>query len=84
MATRRAFKLYVGNLPWTVAANELNQYFSQFGPVVTAFVPFDKTTGFSRNYGFVTMRSKEGVDNIFSKPSHELEGRILNVSYPNK
>lgn len=72
-------KLFVANLPWTVSGTELGQYFAQFGPVRSANVVFDKTTGFSKNFGHVTFRSQEAVENVFSKSTHNLEGNVLHV-----
>lgn len=76
--------LLVRNLPWTVSATELQQYFAQFGHIVRANVVFDKTTGFSKSYGFVTFQSKKAVDNVLSKPSHLLEGKALSIDSHSK
>lgn len=78
-AVRNAFKLYVGNIPWTIGHNELRQYFSKFGHVNSAAVVFDKNTGLSRNYGFVIYSTKEGYDTAANVPNHTLEGNTLRV-----
>lgn len=76
---RNALKLYVRNLPWTVSHNELKHYFSKFGQVNTATVIFDKNTGLSRNYGFVTFSNREGFNSALNVQTHNLEGHTLKV-----
>jgi cold-inducible RNA-binding protein len=52
-------KLYVGNLPYNVASDQLNQHFSQAGKVVDAVVITDKYSGRSKGFGFVEMSSED-------------------------
>lgn len=75
---RQLYKIYVGNIPWTVATSDLKKHFTQFGNLQSAFVVFDKNTGFSKNYGFVVFNSKEGFDKSRSSV-HELEGNKLKI-----
>jgi len=82
-AVRQALKLYVGNLPWTIGHTELRQYFSKFGHVTNASVVFDKSTGFSKNYGFVLFSNKEAFDTAINTQNHNLEGNSLNVQSAN-
>lgn len=78
---RNLYKVYVGNIPWTVGHNELKLYFSKFGPVNVANVVFDRNTGLSRNYGFVFYGNREGFENAINAPGgqHQLEGQNLKV-----
>ncbi|XP_018334435.1 SRA stem-loop-interacting RNA-binding protein, mitochondrial-like [Agrilus planipennis] len=82
-AARNLFKVYVGNLPWTVGHNELKNYFSKFGYVNSAVVSFDKKTGLSRNHGFVIFSTKEGYEKTINTSDHKLEGNILRVQPTN-
>ena len=50
-------KLYVGNLPYSVRDEDLQQYFSQFGAVTSAKVMMERDTGRSKGFGFVEMGS---------------------------
>ena len=50
-------KLYVGNLPYTVRDEDLQQAFSQFGAVSSAKVMMERDTGRSKGFGFVEMGS---------------------------
>lgn len=74
----KMLKLFVGNVPWTVANQELRLHFSKFGPVVQSAVVFDHQVGLSKGYGFVIYGNKEGY-NAALKAHHRLDGRSLNV-----
>jgi hypothetical protein len=50
-------KLYVGNLPYSVRDNDLEQAFGQFGTVTSAKVMMERDTGRSKGFGFVEMGS---------------------------
>ncbi|PAT32271.1 RNA-binding protein [Vandammella animalimorsus] len=50
-------KLYVGNLPYSVRDEELEQTFSPYGTVVSAKVMMERDTGRSKGFGFVEMGS---------------------------
>lgn len=52
-------KLYVGNLPYGVASDQLNQHFAQAGTVTDAVVITDKYSGRSKGFGFVEMSTEE-------------------------
>lgn len=72
-------KLFVGNLSWTISNRELKQYFSKYGHVSSASVVFDKNSGISRGYGFVTFSSRNGYESASNTKHHSLEGRVLNI-----
>ena len=50
-------KLYVGNLPYSVRDQDLEQAFGQFGVVTSAKVMMERDTGRSKGFGFVEMGS---------------------------
>ncbi|NP_001149184.1 uncharacterized protein LOC100282806 [Zea mays] len=76
-----AFRAYVGNLPWQVDDSRLVQLFSEHGEVVDAKVVYDRETGRSRGFGFVSMVSKEELnDAISALDGQELDGRPLRVN----
>ena len=52
-------KLYVGNLPYSVRDQDLEQAFGQFGAVTSAKVMMERDTGRSKGFGFVEMGSDE-------------------------
>ncbi|KAI3960073.1 hypothetical protein MKW98_016797 [Papaver atlanticum] len=75
------YKLFVGNLNWSVTSESLIQAFQEYGDVVGARVLYDGETGRSRGYGFVCYSSKQEMDAaLVSLNGMELEGRALRVS----
>jgi RNA recognition motif-containing protein len=50
-------KLYVGNLPYSMRDDDLQQAFSQYGTVNSAKVMMERDTGRSKGFGFVEMGS---------------------------
>ncbi|KAG8488034.1 hypothetical protein CXB51_018332 [Gossypium anomalum] len=77
----RAFRVYVGNLPWDVDNARLEQLFSEHGKVVEARVVYDRETGRSRGFGFVTMSSETELnDAIAALDGQSLDGRAIRVN----
>src|SRR5258707_9066920 len=74
-------KLYVGNLSFNTTENELQELFSQAGPVQEVTLMQDRFTGKSRGFAFVTMGSDEDAQNAISKLNGQaIEGRPLTVN----
>jgi RNA recognition motif-containing protein len=74
-------KLYVGNLPFASTAQDLEALFGQVGTVSVVEIIFDKFTGRSRGFAFVTMGSDEEAQKCVEKfHGHEVEGRALAVN----
>lgn len=74
-------KLYVGNLPFASTAQDLEALFGQVGTVSVVEIIFDKFTGRSRGFAFVTMGNGDEAQQAVEKfHGHELEGRALAVN----
>ena len=74
-------KLYVGNLPFASTAQDLEALFGQVGTVSVVEIIFDKFTGRSRGFAFVTMANGDEAQKAVEKfHGHELEGRALAVN----
>ncbi len=74
-------KLYVGNLPFASTAQDLEALFGQVGTVSVVEIIFDKFTGRSRGFAFVTMANAEEAQQCVEKfHGHEIEGRALAVN----
>ncbi|XP_055808423.1 29 kDa ribonucleoprotein B, chloroplastic [Solanum dulcamara] len=74
-------KLFVGNLPFSVDSAALAEIFERAGNVEMVEVIYDKLTGRSRGFGFVTMSSKaevEAAEQQFN--GYEIDGRALRVN----
>jgi RNA recognition motif-containing protein len=74
-------RLYVGNLPFSVSEQELEDLFSQSGQVESANIVTDRDTGRSRGFAFVEMDTREAADAaIQALNGYELDGRSLTVN----
>lgn len=74
-------KLYVGNLPYGVRDNDLEQAFGQFGAVTSARVMMERDTGRSKGFGFVEMANDaEAQAAIQGMNGQPLGGRSLVVN----
>ena len=76
-------KLNVGNLPWSIGNQELEDLFSSYGTVTSANVITDRDTKRSRGFGFVELDSG-GPEAIEAMNESEVEGRkvIVNEARP--
>ena len=74
-------KLYVGNLPYSVRDEDLQQSFGQFGAVTSAKVMMERDTGRSKGFGFVEMGSdSEAQAAITGMNGQPLGGRSVVVN----
>ena len=74
-------KLYVGNLPYTVRDNDLQQAFGAFGLVTSAKVMMERDTGRSQGFGFVERGSDaEAQAAVEGMNGQSLGGRSLVVN----
>lgn len=74
-------KLYVGNLPYSMRDDDLQQHFAQFGEVASAKVMTDRDTGRSKGFGFVEMGSgQEAQAAIRGMNGQSFDGRALVVN----
>ena len=74
-------KLYVGNLPYTVRDEDLQQSFSAYGNVTSAKVMMERDTGRSKGFGFVEMGSDaEAQQAVAGMNGQSLGGRSLVVN----
>ncbi|HRE46341.1 MAG TPA: RNA-binding protein [Aggregatilineales bacterium] len=60
-------KLYVGNLPYNVTKEQLQELFEQCGEVKDAVVIMDRETGRSKGFGFVEMATTEAMQDAIKK-----------------
>jgi RNA recognition motif-containing protein len=74
-------KLYVGGLAYSVTDDELRDFFSTEGTVVSATVIKDKFSSESKGFGFVEMEDlKEGQNAIKNLNGKDLSGRSITVN----
>ena len=51
--------IYVGNVPYAATEEDLEELFSEYGPVATATIIRDRYDGRSKGFGFVEMENQE-------------------------
>ncbi|MDP3809999.1 MAG: RNA-binding protein [Hydrogenophaga sp.] len=74
-------KLYVGNLPYTVRDEDLQQAFGAYGSVNSAKVMMERDTGRSKGFGFVEMgNDAEAQAAVEGMNGQSLGGRSLVVN----
>jgi RNA recognition motif-containing protein len=74
-------KLYVGNLPYSVTEERLQQHFAQHGSVVSTRIITDKFSGRSKGFGFVEMSSDQEAERATAALNGtDFEGRNIVVS----
>jgi cold-inducible RNA-binding protein len=73
--------IFVGNLSFNTAEDELRQAFEAYGQVDRVSIMTDRDTGRSRGFGFVEMTSAEdGEKAIAALNGSQLGGRTINVN----
>jgi cold-inducible RNA-binding protein len=74
-------KLYVGNLPYSVRDENLQEQFAAFGDVQSAKVMMDRDTGRSKGFAFVEMGSDSAAQAaIRGLNGHSVDGRAMVVN----
>jgi cold-inducible RNA-binding protein len=77
----RAMKIYVGNLSFNTADQELTALFTTYGQVDSVRLIRDRATGQSRGFGFVEMAdASAGRAACTALDQQEFEGRRLTVN----
>ncbi len=78
---KMSVRLYVGNLPFSVTEQDLEDLFGQSGQVESTNIVTDRDTGRSRGFAFVEMDSREAADAaIQALNGFEMDGRSLTVN----
>lgn len=80
MLRKMVKKLSVRNLSWSTTDEDLNNLFSQVGPVLSVLLPRDVDTGHHRGIGFVEMETEAAAQAAIAKFNDtEFMGRSLIV-----
>ncbi|KAI4306396.1 hypothetical protein L6164_029677 [Bauhinia variegata] len=74
-------KLFVRGLAGETTTDTLRSIFSSFGELDEAIVIFDKSTGKSKGYGFVTFKHVDGAVLALKEPSKKIDGRMTVTQY---
>lgn len=60
------FKIYAGNLSWSLTTQALRDAFSDQPGYLSAKIIYDRDSGRSRGFGFITFSSAEEVESALS------------------
>ena len=73
--------IYVGNIPYSVAEEDISEVFSEYGSVKRVYLPTDRESGRMRGFGFVEMASESEEDKaIEALNGADWMGRELRVN----
>ena len=73
-------KLFVGNLDYSVKAEDLRAAFEKFGKVIDAVVISDRETGRSRGFGFIEFATEEEATAALALNGTMMNDRPINVN----
>ncbi|MBS3885527.1 MAG: RNA-binding protein [Dethiobacter sp.] len=71
--------IYIGNIPWSLSEDQLKEYFSKHGQVLSARIITERATGRSKGYGFIEV-SEESAEKIIELNGTEMDGRKLVIN----
>ncbi|XP_054825044.1 UBP1-associated protein 2C-like [Prosopis cineraria] len=69
-------KLFVRGLAWNTTSETLCAAFQEHGEIEEGAVIYDKATGKSRGYGFITYKHMESTHHALGAPSKLIDGRL--------
>uniref|UniRef100_A0A914YS94 RRM domain-containing protein n=1 Tax=Panagrolaimus superbus TaxID=310955 RepID=A0A914YS94_9BILA len=72
-------KIFVGGIGYDVQDEELRQYFSKFGEVVSANVKFDRTSGRSRGFAFVEFAKVEDCQRALQVRDQQIKNKTVEI-----
>ncbi len=73
-------KLYVGSLPYSYTAENLEEMFKPYGRITSAAIVSDQVTRRSKGFGFVEFESQDAAKKAMTELNgKEIEGRNLSV-----
>ena len=72
--------LYVGNLPWSAAEEELLEFFGSATQLISVKIIRDRETGRSRGFGFIDVPDEDAEKIVEEFNQKEFKGRKLVVS----
>ena len=72
-------KIFVGGLHTSVLGDEFEAHFEKFGKVADAVIMYDRATGRSRGFGFVTFEEDAGMKAAIEHRPHVLRGKQVEV-----
>ncbi|OIR57733.1 MAG: uncharacterized protein A8A55_1496 [Amphiamblys sp. WSBS2006] len=72
-------KVFVGGIPWDADEEEVKEVLGDFGEIAEAVLVYDKDTGKSRGFGFVTFQDSSGAETALREREIRVKGRIVDI-----
>ncbi|WP_292271073.1 RNA-binding protein [Butyricimonas sp.] len=73
--------IYVSNLSYSTTSESLQELFSAYGSVTSAYIITDRETKRSRGFGFVEMANEPEAQEAIAKLNEtEFEGKTISVT----
>lgn len=73
-------KVYVGNLSFDSTAEDLEDFFNQYGELEEVKLISDRDTGRSKGFAFITFVTQKGAEAALASDGTELKGRKIKVN----
>jgi RNA recognition motif-containing protein len=74
-------KVYVGNLAFSVTEKDIRDAFAQYGELTEVRVIFDRFSGRSKGFCFVTFADDESAKKAIAEMNNkDIQGRAIKVS----
>jgi len=70
-------KLFVGSLEFSTTEDEISEYFSKYGDIMSVSISKFPDSGKSRGFAFVNFQSAKAVDQVQQSRPHVIKGRKL-------
>ena len=68
-------KIFIRGLPWTTTEEGLRKAFEKYGEIANVSISYDKDTGRSKGYGFITFVHAETALSVAEENEKEIDGR---------
>ena len=72
-------RLFIRGLTNATTVDDLKDHFGQFGEILDADIPNNKTTGKKATYGFITYATMEEVDDCMKARPHNIDEKEVTV-----
>jgi len=73
--------IYIGNIPYSMTAEEIKELFLTYGNVINVRVITDKKSGRSKGYAFVEMDNEKDAENAIQALNEtQVKGRNIKVN----
>ncbi len=73
-------KLFIGNLSFKLAENDIRNLFEKFGTITEIAIPTNRETGKARGFAFITFETEDAAKKALTLDGTEVDGRKIRVS----